>query len=112
MIIAFSSSFKIAPQLHFLADIADRMEQINQRDDDHDHSSNEENTSDDQQQLLFRYLAESLQKQQQQQESGPIDFSRTLNGIKKEHDDEDDDTGDEDENDDVYSVGIPLTHQR
>ncbi|CAF1550672.1 unnamed protein product [Rotaria sordida] len=79
------SDVMIAPQLHFLADIADQMEQINHHDDDeHDQSSNEENTHDDQQQLLFKYLAESLQKQQQQQQTGPIDFSTTSNTMKKE----------------------------
>lgn len=82
----------IAPQLHFLADIADRMEQINHHDDEHDQSSNEENTHDDHQQLLFKYLAESLQKQQQ---LGPIDFSSTSHLIKKEIQNDEEDEGDE-----------------
>lgn len=87
----------IAPQLHFLADIADRMEQINHHDDEHDQSSNEENTHDDHQQLLFKYLAESLQKQQQ---IGPIDFSLSSNLMKKELQNDDDDEDDADDVDD------------
>ncbi|UJR14170.1 hypothetical protein I4U23_001165 [Adineta vaga] len=101
----------IAPQLHFLADIADQMEQITHHDDEHDQSSNEENTHDDHQQLLFKYLAESLQKQQQQQQQlhqqqqiGPIDFSTTSNTRRKDmeiDDDDDDDNNNNNEEDGV-----------